>query len=386
MKFKILLLIVSLFAFSSSFAASVKDSIGVKNNDGKKMVVFKIKSGDTYYSIGHRYNIKPAVLMKFNGAKKETLSLGKTIYVPTDIPFKKGKKESTESVAKETKKAKVPEHETKKEKKARLAREAKEEREAARHKHKEKAETPEKPERQEQTEKPEQAPVAVNVQLPQQQTVQQPQQPVQQDNTPPTQYKVGAGETLYSIAKRFGVTVDQVTKFNNLTSTNLQPGQMLQIPTTPAVNPQTVAQVQQTVQTVTQAQQTVSTDTQRVVAGQDSNLKTATLLKDSAERHLNANKFGIYEKDEKGAATWIDDPSLDPNKKLVLHRTAPIGTVIKITNPLTNRTTFAKVVGRFTDNESTKDVIIVMTKNVADALGALDKRFHVNISYGSPNE
>jgi hypothetical protein len=70
----------------------------------------------------------------------------------------------------------------------------------------------------------------------------------------------------------------------------------------------------------------------------------------------------------------------------VLHRTAPLGTVLKITNPMTNRTTFAKVVGRFNDNESTKDVLIVMTKNVADALGGLDKRFFVNISYGSPNE
>ena len=111
-------------------------------------------------------------------------------------------------------------------------------------------------------------------------------------------------------------------------------------------------------------------------------------LKDSSnsDHHLNANRFGLYEKNEKGVATWIDDASLDPNKKLVLHRTAPIGTVIKITNPMTNRTTFAKVVGRFTDNESTKDVIIVMTKNVADSLGALDKRIHVNISYGSPGE
>jgi hypothetical protein len=69
-----------------------------------------------------------------------------------------------------------------------------------------------------------------------------------------------------------------------------------------------------------------------------------------------------------------------------LHRTAPIGTVIKITNPMTNLTTYAKVVGRFTDNEANKDVIIVVTKNVADSLGALDKRFHVSISYGSPNE
>ena len=93
----------------------------------------------------------------------------------------------------------------------------------------------------------------------------------------------------------------------------------------------------------------------------------------------------LYEKDEKGAATWMDDPSFDPNKKLVLHRTAPIGTVIKITNPMTNRTTFAKVVGTFTDSEATKDVILVVTKNVAESLGVLDKRFHVNISYGVPN-
>jgi rare lipoprotein A (peptidoglycan hydrolase) len=100
---------------------------------------------------------------------------------------------------------------------------------------------------------------------------------------------------------------------------------------------------------------------------------------------LNANRFGIYEKDEKGVATWMDDDGLDPNKMLVLHRTAPIGTVIKITNVMTNRTTYAKVVGRFTDTEQTRDVIIVMTKNVAQSLGALDKRFQVNLSYGTPD-
>jgi len=66
---------------------------------------------------------------------------------------------------------------------------------------------------------------------------------------------------------------------------------------------------------------------------------------------------------------------------LVLHRTAPIGTVMKITNPMSNRSTFAKVVGTFTENESTKDVVVVMTHAVAEALGALDKRFYCNITY-----
>jgi LysM repeat protein len=357
MKFKILLLTVLLFTLSVSlFANPIIDSIGVKNNDGKKMILFKVKAGDTYYSIGHRYNIKPQVLMKFNGSKKETLSLGKIVNVPTDIPYKKSKKASEEASVKETKK----------EKKARLASEAKAE-EASHKKHKESDNVASNP----APEQPAQENTAA------QQTAQVVQQPVQEDNTPPTQYKVSAGETLYAIAKRFNTNVDAITKLNSLTSTSLQPGQIILVkPSTGQQQPQQAAQ-----QTV---QQATSADTQHVVATRDSNL-APSIAKDSAN-HLNANKYGLYEKNEKGVASWIDDPSLDPNKKLVLHRTAPIGTVIKITNPMTNRTTFAKVVGRFTDNESTKDVILVMTKNVADSLGALDKRFHVNISYGSPNE
>jgi ABC-type phosphate transport system ATPase subunit len=59
---------------------------------------------------------------------------------------------------------------------------------------------------------------------------------------------------------------------------------------------------------------------------------------------------------------------------------------MRITNPMTGKSTFAKVVGRFTDNQSTQGVMIVMTKNVAETIGAIDKRFHVTISYGTPNE
>jgi rare lipoprotein A (peptidoglycan hydrolase) len=71
---------------------------------------------------------------------------------------------------------------------------------------------------------------------------------------------------------------------------------------------------------------------------------------------------------------------------LALHQTAPIGTVIKITNPMTGKSTFAKVVGKFTQNESSKDAIIVLTKAIANLIGTLDKRFQVTLIYGVPNE
>jgi len=355
MKFKHLLITTFLIIISTSlFAKPVIDSVGVKNNDGKKMIVFKVKAKDTYYSIGKRYGIKPEALMKFNGKKKAILSIGTIIEIPTEIPFKKSGK------AKET--AEAPKKETKKEKKERLALEARETREEKKHKHSSENNTDETP-----TAVVEQPATPERVV---QQPVQQPaQQPVQQNNTPPIQYKVSTGETLYAISKRFGTTVDDITKLNSLTSTTLIPGQILMVHSGEQPAPPPV----------------IKTDTP--LARRDST-SVVQVNRDSSnsDRHLNANRFGLFEKNEKGVATWMDDPGLDPNKKLVLHRSAPIGTVIKITNPMTNRTTFAKVVGRFTDSESTKDVIIVMTKSVADALGALDKRFHVDISYGTPNE
>ncbi|WP_295668534.1 LysM peptidoglycan-binding domain-containing protein [uncultured Mucilaginibacter sp.] len=362
MKFKLLLITAfSLIISTSLFAKPLIDSVGVKNNDGKKMILFKVKAKDTYYSIGKRYGIKPEALMKFNGKKKAVLSIGTIIEIPTEIPFKKTNK------TKET--ADAPKKETKKEKKARLAMEAKEAREEKKHKHSAESNTDETPSAVvEQPASPERV-----VQQPVQAAAQKPfQQAAPQNNTPPIQYKVSAGETLYGIGKRFNTTVDDITKLNNLTSTNLAPGQVLLVHSGTQSTPPPPPPV-------------MNRDTQ--VAKRDST-SVVQVNQDSLnnDRHLNANRYGLFEKNEKGVATWMDDPGLDPNKKLVLHRTAPIGTVIKLTNPMTNRTTFAKVVGRFTDNESTKDVIIVMTKSVADALGALDKRFHVDISYGSPNE
>jgi LysM repeat protein len=299
MKLKLLLFIPLLSLSLSLFAKPVlKDSIGVENLDGKKVILHKLDPKDNYYSIGRRYNVKPNVIIQFNN--NAPLKIGDVIKVPTDRPFVEPMK---------------PAHLQQNKPTISMA--------------------------------PGNAPAGTQ------------------------QYKVSAGETLYSIAKRFNTTVEDITKLNDLSNTTVKPGQILQVKSN-------------TVDAAPPVQQVAPVVVNHPVAKRDSTAYVST--QDSSNAHINPNRFGLYEKSEKGVATWIDDTSLDPNKKLALHRTAPIGTVIKITNPMTNRSTFAKVVGRITDNESTKDVIIVMTKNVAESIGALDKRVRVNITYGSPNE
>src|SRR3546814_2865101 len=84
-----------------------------------------------------------------------------------------------------------------------------------------------------------------------------------------------------------------------------------------------------------------------------------------AELEIPANKYGIREMNEKGVGVWIDDLNQEGGSMLALHKTAPVGTVIKITNPMTRRTTFAKVVGKFADTSETKNAIIVISKSAA---------------------
>jgi peptidoglycan endopeptidase LytF len=175
------------------------------------------------------------------------------------------------------------------------------------------------------------------------------------NTTGDTEHIVAAGETIYSIAKKFNTTTYQITTANNLTSNSLKVGQRLTIKNTAPVGVNSVQQ------TSDEAVESMVTPT----------LKGAP------------SKYGISQLEERGVGVWIEDQDLDPNKMLILHRTAPVGTVIKITNPMSSRSTFAKVVGKFTENETTKDVIIVMTKAVADAIGALDKRFACTLSYGA---
>jgi peptidoglycan endopeptidase LytF len=171
-------------------------------------------------------------------------------------------------------------------------------------------------------------------------------------------YNVSSGETIFNIAKKFNLTAYQIRVANKLNDNTVTTGQKLIIPKPP--EPKSVNDL---------AKQ-----------NQEEN-PDSTSFKDPKLRGA-PSRYGLNQIEEKGTAVSISDPDLDATKMLVLHRTAPIGTIIKLTNPMTNRTALAKVVGKFTENESTKDVIIVMTKAVADSLGALDKRFFCNLTYG----
>lgn len=413
--------IVSLFAVvlnlsTANANTSTRDSIGVENRNGKKLIIHQVVAKDTYYSIGRRYSVTPKDIMTFNDNK--FLQIGVVIKVPTNLPFvsepvqgratASGKtspgtqNNTSNNNVNEVAEGGLIEHTVQKKENLNMLAEkyGTTVNEIKRVNNMRsinlqigqllkipaKNAVEEQPVETASTTKPNTPPVATQQNppvenkkkedvlvpiFPKKQAANPAQSTANQtnpaQNTPTTSassseellvHTVASNETIYSIATTYRMTMDQLKAKNGLINNSLTVGQKLlirgQYPPKPVPS--------------------AHNDTENPA-------DTLNSIKNPSLR-LPASRYGLNQMDEKGTGIWIADPDLDPSKMLVLHRTAPIGTVMKITNPMSNRSTFAKVVGKFTENESTKDVIIVMTKAVADALGALDKRFFCNLTYG----
>lgn len=188
-----------------------------------------------------------------------------------------------------------------------------------------------------------------------------PNNPTTQSGQVLTQYKVGSNETLYSIAQRFATNVESIKALNNLNSDIVREGQTLKIPDGKIA-----------VQTEPTPREPIELPIPDVNREQEIEFET--------------NRYGIREKKEKGIGIWMDNLESKGKSNLALHRTAPVGTILKITNPLTKNITFAKVVGKFSDTADSRDAIVILSKSAASHIGAFDKRFLIEITYGAPIE
>ena len=198
-------------------------------------------------------------------------------------------------------------------------------------------------------------------------------------------YKVQSGETLYRIALNHNMNYNDLAKFNGLKSTSVQAGQIIKIPINNTVASNEVKE-----------QTKVDSDNINVNANSNSNSNSSSssssnvngnhsTAKNEIEHH---NAYSYHESNgnitEQGVATWIMESSISKNEKFyALHRSAPMGTIIKVNNPMSNRSVFVKVVGVLPDTGDNHDVLIKVTQSAARRIGIFESRFRVEISYKS---
>ena len=178
-------------------------------------------------------------------------------------------------------------------------------------------------------------------------------------------HTVKPGESLFSLAKMYGSSIEELVQWNGLTSNNIKVGQTLQVgraatTTAASTNPTASEDV---------AEEVKSEPTVTVPAAEPKQESTAP-----------NTSGGFTNTKESGLAEVI--PGTEANKKyLVLHRNAPIGSVIRIKNEENDLTIFARVVGVLPETGDNSKVLIKLSQAAFEQLKGVNTRFPVEILY-----
>jgi LysM repeat protein len=180
-------------------------------------------------------------------------------------------------------------------------------------------------------------------------------------------HTVAAKETLFSITQKYGITIQQLRQWNTLEGNDLSIGQVLIVSQTePSV-------VSTSKETETVKKELIKTRTTSETNQPPKENSTTTI-------HISDSMKNADELVENGVAELIE--GTDGNRKyLALHRTAPVGTILKVKNEMNNREVFVRVMGKLPDTALTEKTIIRISKSAYDRLGAIDLRFRVEVTY-----
>ncbi|MCX6352507.1 MAG: LysM peptidoglycan-binding domain-containing protein [Bacteroidetes bacterium] len=185
-------------------------------------------------------------------------------------------------------------------------------------------------------------------------------------------YTVGSSETLYAIARKNEVTVDDIKKWNNLTDKSfIHKGDRLIVGliSLKKAKPEDVVTIKSP----------EKIDTKKPKKDDDEDYIDEKYKK---QNNNSKDKTETKEISEKTVASWIDDGTLVSAKSLALHTTAPEGTIMKVTNMMNKKSVYVKIVGNIPAGEE-NNVTIKMTRTAAEKLGAIDKFFRVELHYAA---
>lgn len=196
-------------------------------------------------------------------------------------------------------------------------------------------------------------------------------------------------ETLFSIARQYGISVDELRAWNHLDGTDLTIGQTLFVaqPEQQVASRSGVTTANPSVQTPKDAEPKTEARTGTLPVKESPPQNDRAVAEKTGPTGQSPESIRISESlktgdeiVEGGLAELIE--GTDGNRKyLALHRTAPMGTILKVRNEMNNREVFVRVMGKLPDTALTDKLIIRISKSAYDRLGAIDPRFRVEVTY-----
>lgn len=189
-------------------------------------------------------------------------------------------------------------------------------------------------------------------------------------------HKVIPSQTLYAISQLYGVSVDEIKQWNNLKDNTLEVGKLLIIKADSTPHPhKSIEQPREKIDVVEQ-EKIVRLDNQVENEPKPSNEREEAKRPETRKE----NSSGFKKVVELGLAEKIES-NTDTKKYVALHRTAPIGTIMQVTNEMNNQNVFVRVIGKLPATGANEKVLIKLSKPAFERLGAVNDRFPAEISY-----
>ena len=226
----------------------------------------------------------------------------------------------------------------------------------------------------------------------------------------PVYHTIKKGETLYRISKFYNQTLDNLKSWNNIKNTDLKVGQKIIVNyvyqyrkdanahvitktddhAKPAESNETAIKI--TPSKPSTDNKTNETGNPEHFTNQPAEKLTASMepvhtpygedKSNNTAFTKNANGRMVKQVNETGVASWIMDGEMNQNKYYALHRYAPVGTIIKVTNRMNGKYVFVKVVGLLPDTGDNDNLIIKISQAASNKINVLDSRFQAELSYG----
>ena len=215
-------------------------------------------------------------------------------------------------------------------------------------------------------------------------------------------------QTLFSISRMYGKSVDQIKQWNNLVSNSISMGQKLivsnkgyneninsnhEVKDTPAngnVIPKTTSasKVEELQPSLRKSKKNISEDS-KIESAKDLKEIDTKIISENKEPDINKNSDekivfakGRYEVSENGFATFMIEDDSNSNKYYALHRTAPIGTIVRVLNTTNSKKIFVKIIGPLPDTKENEGSLIKISKASADKLDVSENSFPADLFYG----
>ncbi len=181
----------------------------------------------------------------------------------------------------------------------------------------------------------------------------------------PIKHVIAHGDNLYSISKKYEVSIKQIIEWNDLKDFTLPEGKSLIVG----------YKIEKNVPENDYVPAVLETDIKPREPEKLNQLPPTAFAYPSFDKKKNKK---YYEVSEIGEIVVSQNPLLNPHKLECLHDVVPVGKLIEVTHLVTGRSVFVEVVGK----KSNSNVILEVTEKVLDYLGVQNpKSFKTTILY-----